>query len=489
MRLLVLSAALIALAAPVAQASFPGRDGELTFSVALPAHYQAFYGNEKAWMLDVCSVRPDGSARTRITDGTFATDAAWSPDGGSLAYVFNDGYGASIFVADQQGPVASDGSSPAWAPDGRHLALASRGQIEILDLESGSRAPLTAGGEPAWSPDGSQIAFIAGGDVHVIGVDGSLRRRLTAAPSEEASPNWSPDGREIVFAARSAGGTAVTVEIVAVDGGEPRQLRRVRSEWGFLPPGWVDPTWSPEGTRIAFIQWSDETGAPDVYTMRPGGGDLRNVTRSAFYEVGVDWRSLNGSGAFLPSSQASCGIAGTPRADRLTGRAHDDYLEAVAGTDRLFGAGGDDFAFGGPGDDVIDGGPGGDLAVGQTGHDVLLGGAGSDILAGGEGRDRMLGGPGDDLVGIEEPDQSSLGGPGDDILRGEGGNDLLAGGRGRDVIAGGPGIGQLSGGRDADTLWSADGRRDNVSCGDGRDIVHADRLDSIKRDCEIVHRP
>jgi dipeptidyl aminopeptidase/acylaminoacyl peptidase len=488
MRLLVLSAALIALAVPAAQSSFPGGNGELTFSVALPAHYQAFYGNEKAWMLDVCSVRPDGSARTRITEDTFAFDAAWSADGRRLAFVFNDGYGSSVFVRDREEALAHGASSPAWAPDGRRLALASRGQIEILHLETGSKTPLTVGGDPAWSPNGSQIAFIAGGDVHVIGVDGSSRRPLTSAPAEEASPSWSPDGREIVFASRVAGGTSVTVDIVAVSGGEPRQVRRAHGDEGFLSPGWVDPTWSPDGTRIAFIDWADETGGPDVFTMRRDGGGLLNVTRSAFYEVGVDWRSLNGSGGFLPSSQASCGISGTPRADRLTGRVHDDYFEALAGADRLFGAGGDDFAFAGAGDDLIDGGPGDDLVVGQTGHDVLFGGAGRDILAGGEGRDRMLGGPGDDNVGTEDPDHSpSLGGPGDDILRGDGGNDVLVGGRGRDVIAGGPGIDELSGGRDDDMLWSADGRRDTVSCGDGRDTIHADRTDAIKRDCEIVH--
>jgi RTX calcium-binding nonapeptide repeat (4 copies) len=84
-----------------------------------------------------------------------------------------------------------------------------------------------------------------------------------------------------------------------------------------------------------------------------------------------------------------------------------------------------------------------------------------DVLRGTPGRDVLRG----------------LGGP--DRLYGLGGNDVLFAGRGRDRLFGGPG---------RDVTYTRDGARDTVSCGAGRDLVHADRLDRVARDCELVRR-
>jgi Gametolysin peptidase M11 len=53
----------------------------------------------------------------------------------------------------------------------------------------------------------------------------------------------------------------------------------------------------------------------------------------------------------------------------------------------------------------------------------------------------------------------------------------LQGGPGRDILRGGPGN---------DTLVARDRSRDQVRCGGGRDLVLADRLDAVARDCESV---
>jgi hypothetical protein len=37
-------------------------------------------------------------------------------------------------------------------------------------------------------------------------------------------------------------------------------------------------------------------------------------------------------------------------------------------------------------------------------------------------------------------------------------------------------------------VHAADGARDRIACGDGRDLVYADRADHIARDCELVRR-
>ena len=86
---------------------------------------------------------------------------------------------------------------------------------------------------------------------------------------------------------------------------------------------------------------------------------------------------------------------------------------------------------------------------GTKGADTIVGGAGPDWLYGLQGNDTLYGGPGNDTI---------YGGPG---------NDRIFGGPGNDTIDGGPG-------------------QDTISCGAGHDVVHADALDRVSSDCEVV---
>ena len=74
------------------------------------------------------------------------------------------------------------------------------------------------------------------------------------------------------------------------------------------------------------------------------------------------------------------------------------------------------------------------------------------------------------------------------MLRGLGGPDRLWGLGGADKLFGGPGKDTLLGGDGNDTIWARDGARDSIVCGRGRDVVTADRLDRVARDCELVRR-
>jgi Tol biopolymer transport system component len=93
--------------------------------------------------------------------------------------------------------------------------------------------------------------------------------------------------------------------------------------------------------------------------------------------------------------------------------------------------------------------PRNDYEAGSGYDDVIDGLAGNDTLLGGAGYDRIVGGPG---------------------------NDVIFGGSGADHLDGGPG---------SDTINAADGERDVVDCGAGRDRVIADPFDVV-RGCEVV---
>ncbi|MGH8194770.1 MAG: DPP IV N-terminal domain-containing protein [Woeseiaceae bacterium] len=131
-----------------------------------------------------------------------------------------------IWIIDGDGSNAralTSGSSrnalPAWSPDGLLIAFSSDRhakfdlkligtdegdwQIHLMDRDGSNVRRLTeyarAAGTPAWSPDGQHIAFNVDGDIYVTSRDGSNRRRLTDGPRVDVRPTWSLDGKDIVF--------------------------------------------------------------------------------------------------------------------------------------------------------------------------------------------------------------------------------------------------------------------------------------------------
>lgn len=76
-----------------------------------------------------------------------------------------------------------------------------------------------------------------------------------------------------------------------------------------------------------------------------------------------------------------------------------------------------------------------------------------------------------------------------DVIRGLAGKDKLSGGRGADFLQGGAGRDTIDAGPGNDLLaLSYDGSRDSARCGTGTDVVNADLVDAVSRDCEIVGR-
>jgi len=122
-------------------------------------------------------------------------------------------------------------------------------------------------GFPSFSPDGKRMIFQRTDLNDSTGQNG-IWEILLDNPSEEKQlfrgiaehPKWSPDGRYIVFDAD----TGQSIKMIPIDGGEPVT---------FLPDsihimnGGL-PCWSPDGSRIAFIEGS--TISLCIYDNRTG---------------------------------------------------------------------------------------------------------------------------------------------------------------------------------------------------------------------------
>jgi Tol biopolymer transport system component len=167
-----------------AQATFPGRNGEIAFSRFERGHWQIYVGE------------PSGRHVRRLTHGPHDSySPAYSADGERIAFTQErsvaDRYVYDVAVMDDDGRHVrrlGRGSSPQFRPDGRRIAFGCDRGVCTMNAD-GSHVRLLArhGGSPAYSPDGRRIVFK--GDygenrgIFVVNADGTHRRQLTRSPS------------------------------------------------------------------------------------------------------------------------------------------------------------------------------------------------------------------------------------------------------------------------------------------------------------------
>ena len=87
-----------------------------------------------------------------------------------------------------------------------------------------------------------------GGDIHTVRADGTDLRRLTDGPGLRSVPSWSPDGTRIAYRLWKDG--ADSVEVIDAGGGDLRTLSTVAQGkdciWGW------NLAWSPDGSSLIF---------------------------------------------------------------------------------------------------------------------------------------------------------------------------------------------------------------------------------------------
>jgi len=271
-----------------------------------------------------------------------------------------------VWLAWGHRPVSRDGS-PAWSPDGTHIAFDAetngRRDLYVMNSDGTDVRPLTAHdgidkSAPAYAfPDGREIAYEGdvGGNVEifVMAADGSRTVRLTNNPAQDQSPAWSPDGRRIAFASdrdshplfdlylMNADGTGVERLTTAGNNGAPRfspdgsrlafhsgrdvyvmdlgtrQLQRLTTET--VGGDGLRPTWSPGGRQIAFM--SARSGRMQIFVMNPDGSDPQPaVTVPTGSAIDPEWSPVDDRILYVHVPEDA------PRLDERTSRERALYV-------------------------------------------------------------------------------------------------------------------------------------------------------------------
>ncbi|CAN5457640.1 S9 family peptidase [soil metagenome] len=272
--------------------------------------------NDQLWVMST-----GGGEANRLTEqkGSIG-DFAWSPDSKRIVLVIRD--------PDPRDPAAKEKEKKTVPPlvinrfmfkqDIAGYLTDRYSHLHLLDLATRKIEPLTSGKHddvlPAWSPDGKGIAFASkrgddpdrteNWDVYVTAAQpGGTERQLTKAPEADCDPDWqsapawSADGRSIAYIhgpdPKKIAYGVHSLAVIPALGGEPRYVSEA------LDRNVVQPWWSADSKSIFGIieddgaqvlaRFSPNPEAPQIlsggrrtitaYNVAPANG--RTIVRSS----------------------------------------------------------------------------------------------------------------------------------------------------------------------------------------------------------------
>ncbi len=288
---------------------FARRTGAWNYNAQLPQYQIATFDRET------------GDIQTKTSRYGSAFSPTPSPDGKYLVYGtrYNEQTGLILrnletdeekwlaypVQRDEQESIAPLGVLPAmsFTPDSQHLLASYGGKIHKIAINGGSAQELayevdfelemgpklefkypisddkkmtvTQIRDGVLSPNGKQLVFTALNKLYIMDYPNGKPKRLTTANVTEAQPSWSPDGTQIAYVTWSEVEGGAIYKLAINGKTAPVKLTNKKAIY-------QEPVWSPKGDRIVFAE-----GAAQAYREATGPGAFDD-------RQSINWISANG---------------------------------------------------------------------------------------------------------------------------------------------------------------------------------------------------
>jgi Tol biopolymer transport system component len=124
------------------------------------------------------------------------------------------------------------------------------------------------------------IPFVSNGDLYVGDPLTGTSRLLVGGPADQARPQFSPDGSKIAYiqAATETGSPAIDIYVAREDGSGPTKITSQPID--DTEAGWKWIGWTPDGRHIAVVRGAGEVNQLDVYDAS-GSGPVKTIASAA----------------------------------------------------------------------------------------------------------------------------------------------------------------------------------------------------------------
>lgn len=259
---------------------------------------------------DIAIASSDEVALVTDASNTYAKlgTPQWSPDASRIAFTDHriiytvkvDGSDL-VQLTDYEPLSGHSVRNISWSPDGRTIAAtvhltdeSYKGyRIRLIDAETLAERDITSGDHSdgmsglSWSPDGKYIVFTSNRNSRLLGATGlyvldvetgevsaltdvSIRRR------DDRYPSWSPDGTQIAYVTENDAGGGWDIYLIDVNGSNRQRLTNRSNSPAVYFGGTID--WSPDGDRIVFTACDLYPEGCELFTIAVDGTDLRQIT-------------------------------------------------------------------------------------------------------------------------------------------------------------------------------------------------------------------
>jgi Tol biopolymer transport system component len=144
--------------------------------------------------------------------------------------------------------------------------------LAVVKMEPAQAAFPGQNGKIAWVSD-----LDASFEIYTMNPDGSNRTNVSNHENFEESPTWSPDGSKIAFVSLGGEDSNLQIHTMNADGSDQTNVsNNGADDFG--------PVWSPDGTKIVFTSRRD--GNNEIYVMNANGANQTRLTNNAAADTG-----------------------------------------------------------------------------------------------------------------------------------------------------------------------------------------------------------